>query len=137
MYITKHFYSLLLTILLFSCSSKNNFIPATDPLSAGREFIESCIKNNFDKATFYMLKDTENIQILQKINQQYQAFPDSRKKQLSQSSIIILDVSYITQSEAVINYKYSYDGFARKIKVILQPDNSWLVDFKYSSNGNL
>ena len=137
MFKSKVLYTFLLSVFFWSCGSDNHFLPANEPLTAGREFMESCIKNNFDKASFYMLPDAENIQLLKKINSQFQTLSDAKKKQLSESSIIILDVSYITQSEVVINYKYSYDGFARKIKVILQPNGYWLVDFKYSNNGNL
>ena len=137
MFKSKVLYTFLLSVFLMGCGSNNNFLPANDPLSAGREFMESCIKNNFDKGSFYMLQDAENIQLLKKVNSQYQSLSETKKKQLTESSIIILDVSYITQSEVVINYKYSYDGFARKIKVILQPNGYWLVDFKYSNNGNL
>ena len=84
-----------------------------------------------------MVQDSENIQLLKKVNDQYQGLNELKKKQLNQSSIIILDVSYISQAEVIINYKYSYDGFARKIKVIVQPKGNWLTDFKYAGNGNL
>ncbi len=128
---------LSLIILLSNCTSHKNYIPADNALSAGREFIDACLKGDIDKATFYMLPETENSRILNKVIQQYQQSTEEKKKQLAESSIIILDVSYLTQTEVVINYKYSFDGYARKIKVLLQPSGFWLVDFKYANNGNL
>lgn len=131
------FYTVLLSVSLIGCSSRTDYLPANDPLSAGREFMEACKNGDFGKASFYMVQDNENIQLLKKINDQYQGLNESKKKQLNQSSILILDVSYLSQSETIINYKYSYDGYARKIKVIVQPKGNWLADFKYAGNGNL
>jgi len=131
--------SFIILICCFSlaCNNHKDYLPANNPLDAGRAFMEACLKGNYDKASFYMLQDSGNTQLLNKVNEQYQNLNSSKKNQLSESSIVITDVSYISQSETVINYKYSFDGYARKIKVFLQPNGNWLVDFKYANNGNL
>ena len=137
MYLSKLFILLSFSFVLFSCNDHKNYLPADNALGAGREFIDACLKGDFDKASFYMLPDTENKQLLNKVMLQFQNATDLKKKQFSESSIIIIDVSYVSQKEVVINYKYSFDGYARKIKVIAQSAGNWLVDFKYANNGNL
>ena len=137
MYLSKLFILLSFSFVLFSCNDHKNYLPADNALGAGREFIDACLKGDFDKASFYMLPDTENKQLLNKVMLQFQNATDLKKKQFSESSIIIIDVSYVSQKEVVINYKYSFDGYARKIKVFAQPSGNWLVDFKYANNGNL
>ena len=137
MKILKLLFSLSFSLFVLSCTSHKNYLPADNALGAGREFIDACLKGDLDKASFYMLPETENNKILNKVVQQYQQSTEEKKKQLAESSIIILDVSYLTQTEVVINYKYSFDGYARKIKVLQQPSGFWLVDFKYANNGNL
>ena len=42
----------------------------------------------------------------------------------------------VNDSTHIINYKNSYDNTGRKVKVILS-NNEWLVDFKYTFDGNL
>ena len=137
MKVSKLLFLLSFSMFFLSCSSHKNYLPADNALGAGREFIDACLKGEMDKAIFYMLPETENNRILNKVIEQYQKSSDDKKKQLSESSIIILDVSYISQTEVVINYKYSFDGYARKIKVLQQTSGFWLVDFKYANNGNL
>ena len=137
MYIFRLLITLSFSFVLLSCNDHKNYLPADNALGAGREFIDACLKGDLDKASFYMLPETENKQLLNKVITQFQNSTDLKKKQLSESSIIIIDVSYISQKEVVINYKYSFDGYARKIKVLAQSSGNWLVDFKYANNGNL
>ncbi len=120
-----------------SCSQDTKYLPATDPLIAGREFIDASLKGKFEKADFYMLQDEDNKRLLQKVAEQYSKVDNAKLKQLTESSIVIIDFSYLTEKETVINYKYSFDGYARKIKVIQQSTGNWVVDFKYANNGNL
>jgi len=40
-------------------------------LDAGREFLDGCLKGNFDKAAFYMLPGAENTKALHTIENNY------------------------------------------------------------------
>ena len=50
--------------------------------------------------------------------------------------IIINEDAALNDTMHIINYSNSYDKIARKVKVI-QRNGNWLVDFKYTFNGNL
>jgi hypothetical protein len=121
------------SILLLSCSS---YPKAEDPLDAAREFIDACLKGDFNKADFYMLQDKENKALLDKVKANYHSRSASERKEYNDANIIILEEDAVNDSTEIINYKNSYDNIARKARVI-QQDNTWLVDLKYTFNGNL
>ncbi len=127
---------LLLPFLLPACNNASQYPPAENALDAGREFIDGCLKGAFDKAGFYMLPDDTNKQDLEKIKQTYSTRNKSDRTQYEQASIIIENVDNVSDSITIINYKNSFDKIARKVKVVKQNGN-WLVDFKYTFDGNM
>jgi hypothetical protein len=121
-------------IILCNCNQK--YSKAENALDAGREFIDGCLKGDFDKATYYMLDDTQNKKLLLEQKRNYDGKSKQEKLEYSQASIIINEDATINDSTHIINYQNSYDKIGRKVKVILN-NNKWLVDFKYTFNGNL
>lgn len=128
--------SLLVTTFCFSCTSEKTYSKAENAFDAGREFIDACLKGDFDKASFYMLQDDKNKDLLLQQKRNYNEKSDQEKEQYKESSIIINEDATINDSTHIINYKNSYDNVGRKVKVVLQ-NNTWLVDFKYTFDGNL
>ena len=123
--------------LFASCNnSTNNFKDADNAIDAGREFIDACLKGDFVKADFYMLQDEENKANLNKIERGYREKDRDGRRQYREASIIINEVANLTETTAIINYSNSYDKIAHKIKVV-EINNKWLVDFKYTFNPNL
>lgn len=129
------FYNMLAVILFTACTG-NNYLPAATALEGGREFIDACLKGDFDKAAFYMIDDSVNTKDLLKIKRDYNLKSSDEKYNYSSASIIINSDEPINDSTHIINYKNSYDNVARKVKVIKR-DDKWLVDFKYTFDGNL
>lgn len=122
--------------LVLGCSGDKKYPKAENAFDAGREFIDGCLKGDFDKAAFYMLKDADNKAHLSKLQADYKLKSKNDKQQYHDASINILDDEEVDDHTHIINYKNSYDHIARKVKVVLQGSN-WLVDFKYTFNGNL
>lgn len=120
---------------LFSCHTKE-FPKAENALDAGREFIDGCLKGDFDKAAFYMVKDSSNNSLLLAQKRNYNTKSSADKQAYHDASIIIYEDATLNDSTHIINYRNSYDNVGRKVKVIYR-DNTWLVDFKYTFNGNL
>ena len=125
---------ILIIVLLTSCAGK--YPDASTALEAGREFIDGCLKGDFDKATAYMISDSANESDLLKIKRDYDSKSKEQKDAYATASIIITEDATINDTMHIINYKNSYDQFARKVKVV-QRDGKWKVDFKYTFNGNL
>jgi hypothetical protein len=118
------------------CGCNQKYSRAEYALDAGREFIDGCLKGDFDKAAYYMLDDTQNKKLLLEQKRNYDGKSKQEKQEYSQASIIINEDATIDDSTHIINYQNSYDKIGRKVKVILH-NNVWLVDFKYTFNGNL
>lgn len=116
--------------------SCNAYEQATDPLDAAREFIDACLKGDFDKAAFYMLPGEENNAQLEQLKAQYRARSAKEKEAYRDASLNILEESVVNDSIHIINYKNSYDNVARKARVVERSGN-WLVDLTYTFNGNL
>jgi hypothetical protein len=83
-----------------------------------------------------MIDDSENQKDLLKIKRDYDGKSEEQKHAYALASIIISEDATLNDTIHVIDYKNSYDQFARKVKVIKR-NNKWLVDFKYTFNGNL
>jgi regulation of enolase protein 1 (concanavalin A-like superfamily) len=121
--------------ILFSCAEKH-YTKAENALDAGREFIDGCLKGDFDKATYYMVQDDQNKSLLLQQKRNYDAKSKEEKQEYNNASIIIYEDATLNDSTHIINYQNSYDKVGRKVKVVLQ-NNTWLVDFKYTFNPNL
>jgi len=127
---------LLLGFAMFASCNGTDYPKAENALDAGREFIDACLKGDFAKADFYMLDDADNEKRLSQIKTDYNKRSSDDKQQYKTASIIIGDEEALNDSTHIIHYRNSFDKVARKIKVIKR-DNTWLVDFKYTFDGNL
>lgn len=139
MNLMRRFSMVLCGLVLFfaACSNKETqFPPAGNSLDAAREFIDGCLKGDFDKAGFYMQKDPENISNLEKMKASYEKKSKNDRKQYQQASIIIEEIDSVNDSTDIINYKNSFDRIARKVKVV-KGSEGWIVDFKYTISGNI
>ncbi len=134
MKILKYICCFTLLFLIDGCTQQ--YPPATMPLEGAREFIDGCLKGDFTKANAYMINDAENQKDLLKIKRDYDGKSEDQKHAYALASIIIDEDATLNDTLHIINYKDSYDQFARKVKVV-QRNGKWLVDFKYTFNGNL
>ncbi|MEP7319239.1 MAG: hypothetical protein ABI921_10865 [Panacibacter sp.] len=132
----KFAFVIFFSLIFCSCSNGKNYPKAENALDAGREFIDGCLKGDFKRAAFYMTDDDRNKELLQTQQKNYDAKTKEEKQQYFDASIIINEDAVIDDSTHIINYRNSFDKTARKVKVLLQ-SNNWLVDFKYTFDGNL
>ena len=129
-------FSYLIVVLIFFACNISKYQPAPTALQAGREFIDACLKGDFDKADFYMADDSTNNSYLLNIETDYHQKTADEKIQYGKASINIIEDAAINDSTHIINYKNSYDNIGRKVKVV-NSNGIWLVDFKYTFDGNL
>ena len=130
--------SLITAIFCYAvlCGCNQKYSKAENALDAGREFIDGCLKGDFDKAAYYMIDDDRNKKLLLTQKRNYDAKSSDEKIEYNSASIIINEDATINDSTHIINYQNSYDKIGRKVKIILR-NNEWLVDFKYTFDGNL
>ena len=131
-----YFKALSVCILFCCCTGKVNYPKAENALDAGREFIDGCLKGDFERAAFYMVNDEKNNSLLLTQKRNYEMKSKEEKMHYHEASIIINEDATLNDSTHIINYQNSYDKTGRKVKVVLS-NNTWLVDFKYTFDGNL
>ncbi len=123
--------------LFFSCgTATSDYKNADNALDAGREFIDACLKGDFSRAAYYMIPDETNKKFLDGLEKQYREKGREGRQQYREASINIAGIDNPTEAITIINYSNTYDKVGHKIKVI-QQENRWLVDLKYTFNPNL
>jgi len=120
-------------VLLFlsACNQEVKMIQNSDPLLAGREFINASLTGDFDYAKKYLLADSTNLMYFERFVEFDNNKPVADKEGYKNSNIIINATEKVSDSVTIINYSNTYKKEPSKIKLI-RKDNKWLVDFKYT-----
>ncbi len=120
------------SFFLFSCQNKEGFKKAEDAEDAGREFIRASLDGNYDKAKFYLYKDSAdfNIRLLDKWKLNYEALGNEEKSGYRSASINPIEIAP-GEDSAFYTYTYynSYKKDTTTIRV-LKANDEWLVDLR-------
>jgi len=117
---------------LLSCQNKEGFKKAEDAEDAGREFIRASLDGNYDKAKFYLYKDSAdfNIRLLDRWKLYYEVLNKDEKSGYRSASILPIE---ITPGEDSAFYTYTYYNSYKKDTTtirILNVNDEWLVDLR-------
>lgn len=123
--------ALTICTLLSACHNDATLKKAEDPEEAAREFVRASLDGNYDKALFYLYKDSMNVNqmILDKWKAVYDQLPNADKVNFKEASIIVKSLDKINDSSSLFTYSNSYKNTQQTIKVI-RANNEWLVDLK-------
>ena len=129
---------LFVFVLLVSvfCSCNNQYPKAENAFDAGREFIDGCLKGDFNKARSYLLQNETNNKQFDKLIDDYRKKNNQQKQEYNNASITVLEEETVSDSIHIIKYKNSFDNIPRTLKVVQNKDG-WLVDLMYTFSGNL
>ncbi|MEO6188670.1 MAG: hypothetical protein ABIO82_03890 [Ginsengibacter sp.] len=128
----------LLVVAIVAIVSCNNSaeIRRTDPLESGRGFIEASLKGDYVEAQKYLLQDSTNLEYFEG----YKKFINKRTKEeregYSDANIIIDSTQVLSDSVAIISYSNTFKMKPSKLKLV-KLNGDWLVDFKFTFNGNM
>jgi len=122
----------IISLFFVSCNQQTKkTIKNSDPLEAGREFINASLTGDFEYAKKYLLADSTNLMYFDRFVDFDNKKPAADKEGYKNSNIIINSTENISDSVTVINYSNTYKKEPSKIKLI-KKNNKWLVDFKYT-----
>ena len=122
----------LTSLFFISCNQQSKKVKKnSDPLEAGREFINASLTGDYDYAKQYLLTDSTNLMYFDRFVEFDEKKPAADKEGYKNSNIIINSTENISDSVTVINYSNTYKKEPAKIKLI-RKNNEWLVDFKYT-----
>jgi hypothetical protein len=130
------YYPLVLSLLAGACSGDDRGIGATtsdNDIDAARNFIQASLVGDFDRAKFFMIDDSLNLEMLNTIERWKERQTREEKEKYQAASIRIHDHRNVNDSTSIITYSNSYKNKRDSLKVI-KLGGKWLVDFKYIFN---
>lgn len=120
------------SLFFISCDQQVKKIKKnTDPLEAGREFINASLIGDYDYAKKYLLADSTNQMYFDRFVEFDNNKSAADKEGFKNANIIIDSTQNVYDSVTIINYSNTYKKKPSKIK-LLKKNNEWLVDFKYT-----
>lgn len=114
-----------------ACNQSPKTVKNSDPLEAGREFINASLTGDYDYAKKYLLTDSTNLMYFDRFVEFDEKKPAADKEGYKNANIIINSTENVSDSVTIINYSNTYKKEPSKIKLI-KKNNAWLVDFKYT-----
>ena len=123
--------ALTLCTLLAACHIETPPQKADGPEEAGREFIRASLNGNYDRAMFYLYKDSvkANEMILNKWKSDYDKLSNADKVNFKEASIVVKSIDKVNDSLSHFIYSNSYKNIQQTINVV-RSNGEWLVDLK-------
>ncbi|MEO6453163.1 MAG: hypothetical protein ABIN97_03780 [Ginsengibacter sp.] len=125
---------LMMLIFSGSCNPNGNTINRTDPVEAGREFIDASLKGNYAVAKKYVLEDSVNMEYFNRLESFNNKLSPQEKNGYKNANIIIDSIQNISDSITIINYSNTFKKSPARVKLV-KKNNEWLVDFKFTFSG--
>jgi hypothetical protein len=123
---------MMLLAALAACNNAAEPTPVTE-LEVAETFIYATLKNNLDKAEQFLLKDSVNMQLMDRYREVNKKLSQEQLESYKKSGIVIKEVSTVTKdSVMVISYSPTYKKeLVNKLKMV-RMGGKWLVDLKYT-----
>ena len=121
----------LISFIFLSCNQSAKTKKNSDPLEAGREFIDASLKGDYNYAKQYLLADSTNQMYFDRFVEFDNNKPAADKEGYKNANIIIDSTQNVGDTVTIINYSNTYKKKPSKIKLV-KKNNEWLVDFKYT-----
>jgi outer membrane biogenesis lipoprotein LolB len=114
---------------LFACNNSGGLRKAEDAQDAGREFIRASLDGDYEKAKFYMLKDEDNLMILDGWKKGYARYSKDEVKKFKDADIRPANIQALNDSITIYTYSNTYTKDTTTLKIV-RINKEWLVDLK-------
>ncbi|HTL09916.1 MAG TPA: hypothetical protein VL307_16695 [Chitinophagaceae bacterium] len=123
--------ALLALVIFASCGGDSTFTRATDAQEAAREFIRASLDGNYDKASFYLYKDSAGVNemLLHKWKSDYGQWSQEDKVGHKNANIIVITTEQTSDSSLNYVFSNSYKKDTTTIRIV-KAKGDWLVDLK-------
>jgi hypothetical protein len=116
-------------VLFFSCNNADKEAETSEnDVDAARNFIQSALYSDYEKASTYMLNDSGNLEWMNAIRRNN--LSKEERSGLSAASINIHNIARRNDSTTIVIYSNSFKNNWDTLKVV-KKEGKWLVDFKY------
>ena len=126
--IKRLFYFLLLA-LTCACNDQSKYTKAEDAQDAGREFIRASLDGNYDKAKFFLLKNEDNLMLLDRWKEMYGKYPQETVRSFKEANIRPISIQPVNDSTTLYTYSNSFTKDTTTLTIV-RVNNEWLVDLK-------
>lgn len=111
-------------------SNSGGYKKAENAQDAGTEFIRASLDGDYNKAAFYLLKDSTNQLLFEKQQINYKQLNTKEKEQYK--SATIRPVAITPDNDSTVQYKYYHTSNPADTTTlrIVRSQDSWLVDLK-------
>ena len=126
----KKFFAFLIVATILACNSNPSLIKAEDAQDAGREFIRASLDGDYEKAQFYLLKDSINLMLIEQQRKNYQQLSSHEKKEYKDASIRPIEIK--NENDSITTYRYfntSNPADTTTMRIV-KTNGEWLVDLK-------
>lgn len=118
-----------IAIIIASCNNEDKTTATSEnDVDAARNFIQSALYGDYEKASTYMLQDSVNAERMNVIRRI--SLSKEERAGLSSSSINIHNILRRNDSTTIVIYSNSFKNNPDTLKVV-KNNGQWLVDFKY------
>ena len=118
-----------LLLILCACNDDATFKKAEDAQDAGRQFIRASLDGNYDKAKFYLLKNEENLMLLDRWKAIYRKYPDDTVRAFKDANIRPITIESVNDSTTLYTYSNSFTKDTTTLNIV-RVKGEWLVDLK-------
>ena len=127
----KQIIAIFVTAVMLSCNSEASYTKAADAQEAAREFIRASLDGNYDKASFYLYKDSAGVNemLLNKWKSDYGKWNQEDKVGHKEASIRVITTEALPDSALNFIFSNSYKKDTTTIKIV-KAKGEWLVDLK-------
>jgi hypothetical protein len=127
----KRIFLLFTVVSALACNSETGYKKAEDAQEAAREFIRASLDGNYDKASFYLYKDSlgVNEMLLNKWKSDYSKWSQEDKVGHKESNIIVITTEKVNDSALNYVFSNSYKKDTTTIKVV-KASGDWVIDLK-------
>jgi hypothetical protein len=112
----------------FACND-GGLKKAEDAQDAGREFIRASLDGDYEKAKFFMLKDEDNLMILDGWKKMYTSYSKDEVKKFKNADIRPANIQALNDSTTIYTYSNTYTKDTTTLKIV-RVNKEWLVDLK-------
>jgi hypothetical protein len=118
-----------LIVLVVACNGERTFKKAEDAQDAGREFIRASLDGDYERAEFYLLRDSTNQLLMEKWEKGFQKLDANTKKQYKEADILPINIQAENDSVTTYTFSNTFKKDTTTIRIIRQ-NGEWLVDLK-------
>jgi hypothetical protein len=124
-------FTLIVCVLLFSCSSTETYKKAENAQDAGREFIRASLNGDYKKAKYYLLTDSTNIMILDKWKKDtYDKLTNEERVSYTQANILPIEIQQVNDSLYNYTFTNTYKNKDTTTIQIVRVNGEWLVNLQ-------